>query len=255
MTLWPLNGAYAERSGIMAEFYKFEIANWNEGTANLTLEQEAAYLRVVNAIRLAEQPITFNIFVLCGLWRCNERKAKRILDELLAAEKIRIEDGRIVNDKAVEDASALRGLRVERASAGRRGGIESGKVRSKSLETNDTEEAIASTREEKRREEKNIGADAPAKKSELTQIREHLTRVLSPTMAEAFIAHRNKLKKALTPRAAELIAAKLAKAPDPAACVDLSIVKGWQDVFPDNVAAANGRPATAGADWWGGKDL
>lgn len=149
----------------MSEFYKFEIANWNEGTANLTLEQEAAYLRIINAIRLSERAITFNIFVLCGLWRCNERKAKRILQELIDAGKVRIEDGKIINDKAVEDASNLRGLRVDRASAGRRGGIESGKSRSKPLENNETDEAIASTREEKRREENSVakatGAEAP----------------------------------------------------------------------------------------------
>ena len=138
----------------MAEYYKFEIANWDEGTAMLTLEQEAAYLRVVNAIRLKDQALTFNMFALCGLWRCNERKAKRLLDELIAAGKLRIEDGKIINDKAVEDASTLRRLRADRASAGSRGGIESGKSRSKSLENKETAEAIASTREEKRREEK-----------------------------------------------------------------------------------------------------
>ena len=147
----------------MAEYYKFEIANWNEGTADLTLEQEAAYLRVVNAIRLADQPIAFNKFALCGLWRCNERKAKRLLDELVAAKKLRIEDGKIINDKAVDDASNLRRLRADRASAGSRGGIESGKSRSKSLESKETREAIASTREEKRREEKSVVACAGAK--------------------------------------------------------------------------------------------
>lgn len=149
----------------MSDFYKFEIANWNEGTANLTLEQEAAYLRIINAIRLSEQPITFNVFVLCGLWRCNERKARRILQELVDAGKVRVEGGKIINDKAVEDASTLRGLRVERASAGHRGGIESGKSRAKALENKETAEAIASTREEKRREEysvsKDTAADAP----------------------------------------------------------------------------------------------
>ncbi len=137
----------------MAEYYKFEIANWNEGTADLTLEQEAAYLRVINAIRLADQPITFNKFALCGLWRCNERKANRLLSELVAAGKLRIEDGKIINDKAVEDASNLRRLRADRASAGSRGGIESGKARAKALENKEAGEASASTREEKRREE------------------------------------------------------------------------------------------------------
>lgn len=147
----------------MADFYKFEIANWNEGTANMTLEQEAAYLRVVNAIRLNDQPITFNIFVLCGLWRCNERKAKRILNELVEAGKIVVRDGQIINEKAVEAASNLSRLRVERASAGRRGGIESGKSRSKALEYNDTDEASASTREEKRREDIDGGGGGRAR--------------------------------------------------------------------------------------------
>lgn len=153
----------------MAEYYKFEIANWNEGTSHLTLEQEAAYLRVVNAIRLSDQPIAFNSFALCGLWRCNERKAKRLLGELTAAGKLKLEAGKIVNEKAVNDASNLRRLRADRASAGSRGGIESGKSRSKALKNNETYEAIASTREEKRREEtldtslrsESNGADAP----------------------------------------------------------------------------------------------
>jgi hypothetical protein len=153
----------------MAEFYKFEITNWNEGTANLSLELEAAYLRVINAIRLADQAITFNTFVLCGLWRCNDRKAKRILAELIDAGKIYVEDGKLVNQKAADDASALNRLRADRASAGRRGGIESGKTRAKPLENHNTGEASASTREEKRRvevkEEEREPVGSPKKKA------------------------------------------------------------------------------------------
>lgn len=88
----------------MAEFYKLNIGEWNEGTDDLTLEQEAAYLRVVNAIRLTEQPIRFNFFVLGGLWRCNERKAKRILKELIAAGKVSIDGKSIINRRAFDDA-------------------------------------------------------------------------------------------------------------------------------------------------------
>lgn len=138
----------------MASFFKLEIAEWNVGTDNLSLEQEAAYLRIVNMIRLYEQPLKHNLRVLCGLWRCNERKAKRLLQELIDAKKITIEGDLIVNEKAVEDASNLRQSRVDKASAGRAGGIESGKVRRKALETNDQDEAPASTREDKTRLEK-----------------------------------------------------------------------------------------------------
>jgi hypothetical protein len=149
----------------VAEYYKFEIANWNEGTANLTLEQEAAYLRVVNAIRLADQPITFNIHVLCGLWRCDPRVAKRLLNALIDAGKLRIEGDKLVNDKAVLEASCLLATRQLRRTSGAAGGQVSAKSRSKYLKNQDTGQASASTREEKRREEyseaKASGADAP----------------------------------------------------------------------------------------------
>ena len=137
----------------MAEYYKHEIAKWNVATDDLTLEQEAAYHRVVSQIRLYERPFRHNLRVLSGLWRCNERKAKRLLQELIDAGKLTVEDGFIIDEKAVDDASKLRQSRVDKQSAGRLGGIKSGKSRRKSLESNDTGEAPASTREEKRREE------------------------------------------------------------------------------------------------------
>ena len=140
----------------MAEFYKHEIAKWNVATDDLTLEQEAAYFRVVSQIRLYERPFRHNLRVLSGIWRCNERKAKRLLKELIDAGKLTVESGFIIDEKAVDDASKLRQSRVEKQSAGRLGGIESGKARRKSLENNETGEAPASTREEKAREEKSI---------------------------------------------------------------------------------------------------
>jgi hypothetical protein len=138
----------------MAEYYKLEIAKWNVATDDLTLEQEAAYHRVVGMIRLYERPLKHNLRVLSGLWRCNERKAKRLLDELVAAKKLSVEGELIIDEKAVNDASTLRQSRVEKQLAGRQGGIESGKSRRKALENNETDEAGASTREEKAREEK-----------------------------------------------------------------------------------------------------
>jgi hypothetical protein len=137
----------------VAEYFKHEIAKWNVATDDLTLEQEAAYHRAISQIRLYERPFRENYRVLAGLWRCNERKAKRLLEELVAAGKLHLEGGFIIDEKAVNDASTLRQLRIDRASAGRRGGIESGNTRRKSLENNETGEALASTREEKRRED------------------------------------------------------------------------------------------------------
>lgn len=138
----------------MAEYYKHEIAKWNVATDDLTLEQEAAYHRIVVMIRLYERPLKHNLRVLSGLWRCNERKAKRLLFELVDAGKLTIEDDLIIDEKAVNDASNLRQLRIDKQLSGSLGGIESGKSRAKSLENKETDEAPASTREEKKREEK-----------------------------------------------------------------------------------------------------
>ena len=134
----------------MADFYKFEIANWNEGTANLSLEQDAAFLRVVNAIRLSGQPITYNIFVLCGLWRCNKRKAKRILAELVEAGKLMVEAGKIINEKAVDDASTRSRAGVEAGSKAETRAASHWKTKKQAKHLLQPEKR----REEKRREEK-----------------------------------------------------------------------------------------------------
>ena len=157
----------------MAEYYKHEIAKWNVATDDLTLEQEAAYHRVVSQIRLYERPFRENYRVLSGLWRCNERRAKRLLQELVEAGKLSIIDGFIIDEKAVNDASMLRQSRVDKQLAGRLGGIESGKSRRNSTENKETDEAPASTREEKRREEKR---DTSSLQSEVSQAAAAVTR-------------------------------------------------------------------------------
>jgi uncharacterized protein YdaU (DUF1376 family) len=129
----------------MSDWYKMDPLDWNDGTDDLTLEQEAAYLRICHAIYIAERPIHDNGFVVAGLLRCNDRKAKRLLSELAAAGKITIQDGLISNRRAAEVVSERNRIRFERKSAGSRGGIESAKSRSKALKSNDRNEAIAST--------------------------------------------------------------------------------------------------------------
>jgi uncharacterized protein YdaU (DUF1376 family) len=132
----------------MTDWYKMDPIAWNDGTQDLTLEQEAAYLRICNAIYISERPIRDNAFVIAGLFRCNERKAKRLLLELVAAGKITIEDGVISNRRAIEEVSNRDRIRMERQSAGSRGGVESGKARAKPLKDNDTGEANASSKNE-----------------------------------------------------------------------------------------------------------
>jgi hypothetical protein len=76
------------------------------------------------------------------------------LNELIAAGKLSIEGRSIVNRRAVDDASNLARTRVERASAGSRGGVESGNSRRKPLKNNDTQKSLLEP--DKTRLEKNI---------------------------------------------------------------------------------------------------
>lgn len=147
----------------MTDWYKMNPVDWNDGTDDLTLEQEAAYLRLCHAIYITERPIRDNGFVVAGLLRCNDRKAKRLISELVSAGKITVENGVITNRRAAEEVSNRTRTRVERKSAGSRGGIESAKSRAKSLKDNDTAQAIASTSveaEEKRVEESRVPREA-----------------------------------------------------------------------------------------------
>lgn len=164
----------------MSEFYKMEPLRWDRGTDNLTLEQEAAYLRICNAIYAADQPISENYRALGGMWRCNERKAKRLLAELIEAGKVYVEAGWIKNDKALDDVSIRLQLRVKRKLAGHSGGIESGKSRAKPLENNENDEASGSTRKEV---EKKVEKKEEAKASSMPRKR-------GSRMAESWILPR-----------------------------------------------------------------
>jgi hypothetical protein len=57
---------------------------------------------------------------------------------------------------------------------------------------------------------------------------DELSSVLDADHATAVVEHRAKLRKPLTPRAAELLAGKFAQSPEPNAAADAMIANGWQ---------------------------
>lgn len=84
-------------------------------------------------------------------------------------------------------------------------------------------------------------ADEPVKEPVIEQVitpippkpAEILAAVIPADLAADFVAHRKALKKPMTPRAAELLAAKLDRMHDPGAAVLRSIENGWQGVFEE----------------------
>lgn len=137
----------------MSDFYRMDPGAWDFGTASLSLEEEAAYLRIVNAIHKHKGPVPDQDRVLAGLFRVSTRKARALVKALQDEGKITIEDGLIWNDRARSDLVHRGFVSISRAESGAKGGRTRAENAAKSLKDKDTDQAIASSREEKRREE------------------------------------------------------------------------------------------------------
>lgn len=145
----------------MSSFYKMDPSAWDFGTADLTLEQEAAYLRVVNAIHKHDAPVPNIDRVLAGLFRCSTRKARALVAALVDAEKLVIEDGKIWNERARSDLVHRQLASSSAAVRGSKGGRTRAERAAKLLENNEPDQANASSRiEENRIEEKQTKRDA-----------------------------------------------------------------------------------------------
>ena len=128
-------------------------ADWDFGTADLSLEEEAAYLRIVNAIHKHTGPVPDNDRVIAGLFRTSTRKARSLVNALIEAGKLTIDDGKIWNERARSDLVHRGFVSVSRAESGAKGGRTRSENADKALKDKDAIQAIASAREEKRREE------------------------------------------------------------------------------------------------------
>lgn len=139
------------------EFYKMDFEAWDEGTVDLPLELEAAYLRLCHQMYRSGGAIPNSLKLLQGLFRCGHTRAAALLKQLVLAGKIQIrEDGRLTNQRVTNELAMREQVATKRRAAGHQGGTNSGASRAKSLQDNDAGEAIASTlrsREEKRRED------------------------------------------------------------------------------------------------------
>ena len=83
-----------------------------------------------------------------------------------------------------------------------------------------------------------------------------LETVLDANRAGQVLEHRQKIRKPLTVRAAELLAAQFAECPDPNAAADLMVLNGWQGFKPEWVERQQPRgspprqPQPRGSDYF-----
>lgn len=144
----------------MSSFYKMDPSKWDFGTAGLSLEEEAAYLRIVNAIHKHDGPVPNNDRVLAGMFRVSTRKARALVEALVEAGKITIEGGEIWNDRARSDLVHRGFVSSSRAESGAKGGRTRAENAAKALKNNDQVQAIASSRIEENRIEVVAARDA-----------------------------------------------------------------------------------------------
>ena len=195
-------------------------AAWDFGTAELSLEEEAAYLRVVNAIHKHDGPVPNIDRVLAGLFRCSTRKARTLIDALVKAKKLTIEDDKIWNFRARSELVQRGFASVSASEAGAKGGRTRANNAAKSLKDKEPPQANASSRIEENRIEKKESA------------REALSPVLGDELAVAFLAHRKAMKSPMTEHAAALMAKKLRGMADPVGAAEDAIRNGWKSVYP-----------------------
>lgn len=149
----------------MSGFYKMDPAKWDFGTAELSLEEEAAYLRIINAIHKHDDGVPDNDRVLSGLFRTSTRKARALVNSLIAAGKLVMDDGKIWNDKARNDIIHRAFVTISRVENGAKGGRTRALNASKPLKDKKAGQAIASSRIEENREEEKREANASPKKA------------------------------------------------------------------------------------------
>lgn len=142
----------------MSSFYKMDPSAWDFGTADLSLEEEAAYLRIVNAINKHDGPVPFIDRVLAGMFRCSTRKARALVEALIAAGKVYVEDGKIWNERARSELVRRQLASISSAEHGAKGGRTRAERAAKALENNEQAQAHPSPRIEENR----IDSDANA---------------------------------------------------------------------------------------------
>lgn len=138
------------------DWYKRDVRAALKGMASLTLEECGAYNRVLDYLYLFDGPLDDNDSYIAGLIGCHANKWKAIKAALVAKGRLRVDGGKVDDDRAIVERQARHHIKTERTLAGHKGGVASAKTR----KPNGNVVANASTelnqiREDKSREDKN----------------------------------------------------------------------------------------------------
>lgn len=139
----------------MVSWFKHDIPAWMDGTESLSDGAYRVYHVICQLIYFHEGSITLNKHGIAGRCRQSVRAFTKNLNELLAAKKLTLENGRLSNSRSNLEIEKIAENRINAGKGGEKSG-QVRKVRSKALEDNGLNEApLAATRslKEKTRED------------------------------------------------------------------------------------------------------
>ena len=95
-------------------------------------------------------------------------------------------------------------------------------------QTTSREDTDTDTDTDTEKKEEKIKGTCASARAPRALLRAEFSTVLSDEMADAVIEHRQRMRRALTPKAAALLAKQFGKCPDPNAAAAMMLERGWQ---------------------------
>jgi uncharacterized protein YdaU (DUF1376 family) len=162
---------------MMVTFYKHDIPDWMDGTEALDAETYRTYHVICQLIYLNEGPIANNEHGIAGRCRQHIHTYRRCLRSLIDGGKLRMDGGRIANDRATTELQSINDNRTHAAYGGKRSAITRAQTRNAEnnpLKNNDAAQASLhevsnikdKTRLEETRQEKKDAAPNGARPDE-----------------------------------------------------------------------------------------
>lgn len=143
-----------------SDWYKREPNAYLGGVQGFTMKEHAVFAVVLDLIYSHGGSVNNDPAWIAGWIKdMGSASVRKTILALVERGKLSIEGDQITQKRAKNEAKTKENLRETREKTGRKGGIASGKSRAASNKNNDLDEAPASPREEKRREEKKVSTN------------------------------------------------------------------------------------------------
>lgn len=147
-----------------SDWYKREPNAYLGGVQGFTAKEHAVFSVVLDLIYSHGGSVNNDPSWFAGWIKdMGAASVRKAIDALVAAGKLDVEGDQLTQKRAKTEAKTKENLRETREKSGKKGGIASGKSRTTSNEINSLDEAPASPREEKRREDSKVEAKASPK--------------------------------------------------------------------------------------------